>query len=134
MVRAGLVLSLALLTGLLAEQRADVQAADTDHAATDWWQFRGPNRDGISPDKGLLSEWPKEGPKLLWKTPGLGTGFSSVSLACLRNGICQKLLKPLPGLTATVAEFTTGSAPRPQPAAKKSPAGTSTEGVASPSQ
>lgn len=50
-------------------------------AGTDWVQFRGPNRDGISPDKGLLKSWPPGGPPLVWKATGLGTGFSSVSMA-----------------------------------------------------
>ena len=33
----------------------------------DWPQWRGPNRDGISLDKGLLKEWPAEGPKVVWQ-------------------------------------------------------------------
>ena len=32
--------------------------------AADWPQWRGPNRDGVSQETGLLQEWPKEGPKL----------------------------------------------------------------------
>lgn len=48
--------------------------------AADWPQFRGPNRTGISDDKGLLKEWPKDGPTLAWKCEGLGIGFSSVSI------------------------------------------------------
>ena len=43
--------------------------------ADDWPAWRGPNRDGICQEKGLLKEWPKEGPKLLWKATGLGIGF-----------------------------------------------------------
>ena len=43
--------------------------------ANDWPAWRGPNRDGICQEKGLLKEWPKEGPKLLWKATGLGIGF-----------------------------------------------------------
>ncbi len=43
----------------------------------DWPQWRGPRRDGISNEKGLLSSWPEGGPKPLWKTGGLGTGWSS---------------------------------------------------------
>ena len=38
-------------------------------AATDWPQWRGPNRDGIAPaSPKLLDTWPKEGPPLLWKS------------------------------------------------------------------
>jgi outer membrane protein assembly factor BamB len=50
-------------------------------AQLDWPQWRGPNRDGLSAETGLLKEWPKEGPPLLWKATGLGAGFSSVSVA-----------------------------------------------------
>ena len=46
-----------------------------------WAQWRGPNRDGKSPEKGLLKEWPEQGPGLLWSVNGLGTGFSTVSIA-----------------------------------------------------
>ncbi|MEX2261899.1 MAG: PQQ-binding-like beta-propeller repeat protein [Bryobacteraceae bacterium] len=49
--------------------------------AEDWPQWRGVNRDGISPETGLLKSWPAEGPKLLWKTGGLGEGFSAFSVA-----------------------------------------------------
>jgi outer membrane protein assembly factor BamB len=50
-------------------------------AAADWPQFRGPNRDNICTETGLLQSWPEGGPKLLWETTGLGTGYSSVSIA-----------------------------------------------------
>jgi len=40
-------------------------------------QFRGPNRDGHYPDKGLLKSWPESGPLLKWKTEGIGNGYSS---------------------------------------------------------
>ena len=47
----------------------------------EWPCWRGPNRDGKSPDTGLLKEWPKEGPELLWQTKGLGEGFSTVAVS-----------------------------------------------------
>ena len=46
--------------------------------ATDWPNFRGPNRDGISPETGLLKSWPEGGPKRLWEVP-LGGGFSGLT-------------------------------------------------------
>lgn len=50
--------------------------------AADWPSWRGPNRDGISAEKGLLSEWSEEGPKLLWQVDKvLGRGFSSIVIA-----------------------------------------------------
>jgi outer membrane protein assembly factor BamB len=45
-----------------------------------WPQSRGPNRDNVSADTGLLNEWPKEGPPLLWQIKGLGDGISPVSI------------------------------------------------------
>jgi outer membrane protein assembly factor BamB len=54
-------------------------AVDTRDAG--WNQWRGPNRDGISPDTGLLKEWPAGGPPLAWKATGIGEGYSSVSIS-----------------------------------------------------
>jgi outer membrane protein assembly factor BamB len=45
-----------------------------------WPQWRGPNRDGISPETGLLKTWPAAGPPLVWKTQGLGEGYSAFSV------------------------------------------------------
>ncbi len=49
--------------------------------ADDWPQWRGPNRDNVSLEKGLLHEWPAGGPPLLWTAIGLGEGIASVSIA-----------------------------------------------------
>jgi len=49
--------------------------------AADWPQFRGPNRDGTSAEKGLRLSWPEGGPKLLWSVQGIGKGFTHVSVA-----------------------------------------------------
>ncbi len=46
-------------------------------AAADWPQWRGPNRDGISKETGLLKQWPKGGPKLLWHVKDIGFGYST---------------------------------------------------------
>lgn len=40
-------------------------------------QWRGENRDGIYPEKGLLKAWAEEGPELLWETEIIGNGYSS---------------------------------------------------------
>lgn len=50
-------------------------------SAANWPQWRGPNRDGISKETGLLKEWPTEGPALVWKASGAGGGYSSFSVA-----------------------------------------------------
>lgn len=49
-------------------------------AAEDWPGFLGPNRDGRSPEKGLLMEWGDGGPEVLWRAP-LGDGYSSTAIA-----------------------------------------------------
>ncbi len=48
--------------------------------AADWPQWRGPNRDGICTETGLLKSWPEGGPKLLWEITGLGKGYSSLTI------------------------------------------------------
>lgn len=54
---------------------APVLAADTD-----WAQWRGPDRTGVSTETGWTTEWPADGPKVLWKA-NLGKGYSSFSIA-----------------------------------------------------
>jgi outer membrane protein assembly factor BamB len=49
--------------------------------ATDWPQWRGPHRDGISDETGLLKEWPKGGPKLLWQLKDVGSGYGTPAVA-----------------------------------------------------
>jgi len=47
-----------------------------------WWpHFHGPKRDNVSRETGLLKKWPEGGPKLLWKYPHSGDGYSGVSIA-----------------------------------------------------
>src|SRR5688572_12831039 len=69
-----------LRLALAAASLVSVLAAAPTRAA-DWPQWRGPDRDGVSKETGLLKQWPKEGPPLAWKATGLGTGHSSVSVA-----------------------------------------------------
>jgi outer membrane protein assembly factor BamB len=45
--------------------------------AADWPQWRGPERNGVSKETGLLKEWPKDGPKLLWQVKDLDEGYST---------------------------------------------------------
>ena len=52
--------------------------------ADDWPQWQGPNRDAMSKEKGLLQEWPKDGPPLAWKNNKLGGGYSAPSIAAGR--------------------------------------------------
>src|ERR1700676_2694325 len=46
----------------------------------DWPQWRGPNRDGVSQEKGLLKEWPSQGPPVVWQVDTVGIGYSSLAI------------------------------------------------------
>ncbi|MHC4323409.1 MAG: PQQ-binding-like beta-propeller repeat protein, partial [Planctomycetota bacterium] len=59
------------LTGLCCNNAAQ---------GADWPQWRGPDRDGVCSETGLLKSWPEGGPKLLWETTGLGPGYSSMAI------------------------------------------------------
>lgn len=64
-----------VVVGMLAVAPVWTQAP----APAEWFQWRGPDRDGISQEKGLLQDWPKAGPPQVWRTTGAGNGYSSFS-------------------------------------------------------
>jgi outer membrane protein assembly factor BamB len=66
--------SLIVIAWLIATDPLNSQTA-----VAEWFQWRGPSRDGISQETGLLQEWPKSGPPLAWRTNGVGNGYSSFS-------------------------------------------------------
>src|SRR6185295_6373654 len=66
-------LSLAIVATVTAATRAAAPGGN-------WPQWRGPLRDGVSTETGLLSSWPAAGPPLVWSAKGLGRGFSSISV------------------------------------------------------
>jgi outer membrane protein assembly factor BamB len=51
--------------------------AGTAASTSDWPQWRGPQRSGVSPERGLLKQWPAGGPKLLWQVNDIGDGYST---------------------------------------------------------
>ena len=57
---------------------AAVSFGESHARADDWPQWRGPRRDAVSAEKGLLQSWPAGGPKVAWQASDLGTGYSSV--------------------------------------------------------
>ena len=72
----------ALTVALLLCPAAPLSAADNQptlvaSTAPDWPQWRGPRRDGVSGETGLLSIWPSDGPQRLWKAEGIAKGYSS---------------------------------------------------------
>jgi outer membrane protein assembly factor BamB len=58
--------------------------ANMGASTSDWPQWRGPQRDGISQESGLLKQWPKGGPKLLWQVNDIGDGYSTPSVVGTR--------------------------------------------------
>jgi outer membrane protein assembly factor BamB len=71
-MRILMTLAFVLITVLNGFSSISAQTAD-------WFQWRGPNRDGHSAETGLLKEWPANGPPQVWRATGAGTGFSSFS-------------------------------------------------------
>lgn len=75
-LRVFLLLCAAVIAG-----PSGANAAEPSARKAFWPDWRGPSRDGISTETGLLQTWSEEGPPLLWKVDGLGGGYSSVSIA-----------------------------------------------------
>lgn len=73
MHRLPLVLAAAIVTTALLRAQAPV--------TSDWPQWRGPDRTGVSPETGLLDAWPASGPRQVWTASELGAGYGSVSVA-----------------------------------------------------
>ncbi|MCI0338221.1 MAG: PQQ-like beta-propeller repeat protein [Acidobacteria bacterium] len=46
----------------------------------EWPQWRGPERNGLSPDKGLIKQWPSAGPPQAWSISNLGEGYGSLAV------------------------------------------------------
>jgi outer membrane protein assembly factor BamB len=67
--------------GLAAAAVLTLQTPVSNRAADDWPQWRGPQRNGVSAETGLLKQWPASGPPLLWRASGAGGGYSSYSVA-----------------------------------------------------
>ena len=57
----------------------DVTGSQSDED-TEWTQWRGPGRTGVSTDTGLIAPWPASGPPSLWAISGLGAGYGSVAV------------------------------------------------------
>ena len=62
---------------------AAILAAGPALRAEDWPQFRGPARDGISRETGLLRSWPAGGPKVRWTVP-VGQGYAGAAIVAGR--------------------------------------------------
>jgi len=60
------------------------KSAKIGTSTSDWLQWRGPERNGISQESGLLKQWPAEGPKLRWQVNDIGDGFSTPAVVGTR--------------------------------------------------
>jgi outer membrane protein assembly factor BamB len=78
----GLVLLAATFANFIPAPAAD--PGTTAARPFDWPQWRGPRRDAVCTETGLLPQWPKDGPPLVWKQKGLGGGYSTPSVAAGR--------------------------------------------------
>lgn len=58
-----------------------VMLAAVNLPAADWPTFRGSDRSAVSPETGLLQEWPANGPPLLWESQGAGRGYADLTIA-----------------------------------------------------
>ncbi|HJP93645.1 MAG TPA: PQQ-binding-like beta-propeller repeat protein [Pyrinomonadaceae bacterium] len=65
-----------LLT-IIAALCLSLSALPVTSSASDWPQWRGPERNGTSPETGLLQQWPAGGPKLVWQVNDIGDGYST---------------------------------------------------------
>ena len=70
-VLSGLVCALVVSLGVLVPGQTP---------SNDWPQWRGPDRNGISKEKGLLQAWPSGGPAVVWNISGLGAGYGSLAI------------------------------------------------------
>ena len=68
------------MSGLLLLAWAIPAPAQLKAAPGDWPAWRGPDRTGVSPESDLLTQWPAGGPKLLWSSTAVGSGYSMPSI------------------------------------------------------
>ncbi len=69
-----------VVTLLLVLAGAASAAAQVPARAGDWPQWRGPHREGVSDEKGLLKEWPEAGPPVVWQVDTVGAGYAALSI------------------------------------------------------
>ncbi|MFT4588799.1 MAG: outer membrane protein assembly factor BamB [Limisphaerales bacterium] len=72
-------ISATLFLGLLAVAITDAETNPLSAASAEWPQFLGPDRTGVSAEKGLARKWPDNGLKELWSVK-LGQGFGGAAI------------------------------------------------------
>ncbi len=73
--------STSLQAGLLVGSISAALLWPSISESADWPQWRGPDRNGISDETGLLQQWPEAGPELLWQVQDLGDGYGAPAVA-----------------------------------------------------
>ena len=63
-----------------AESPPDLRTRKT---GSDWPIFLGPTSNSVSPEKGILTKWPRDGLKVLWEAP-MGLGYAPPVTSCGR--------------------------------------------------
>jgi len=74
--KIGPMLVLGLLLACLTQDLPDL---GTRKEGVDWPGFLGPRHDGSSPEKGLVTSWPPEGPRIVWHRE-LGDSYGACSI------------------------------------------------------
>src|SRR5712692_4923133 len=67
--------------------------ATTTNRADDWPQWRGPNRDGVWKEQGLLEKFPSTQIKIRWRVP-VSNGYSGPTVAGGRVYITDRVVEP----------------------------------------
>lgn len=57
-----------------------VLAVGEARSGADWPQWRGPARNGLSTETGLLQRWPPSGPPQIWAVASVGGGYGSMAV------------------------------------------------------
>lgn len=94
MVPHRFVTALALVVGVT------ISAAAQLAQGTDWPQWRGPDRTGLSTETGLMKQWPAAGPPRVWSVTNLGAGYGSIAIKADRI-----FLQGLKGRESTVSSL-----------------------------
>src|SRR5947209_13620466 len=62
----------------------------TRKAGSDWPCFLGPTGDSVSAETGILSPWPRQGPRVIWHQK-LATGYAMPTVSCGRLFVFDRL-------------------------------------------
>lgn len=67
----------AMAASALVAVASEAPAIGSESPGEDWPQWRGPRKDNVSRETGLLTHWPEQGPPRAWEVWGLGSGIAA---------------------------------------------------------